>query len=418
MSSRPLLAAMYEILSNSSSRELLNEARNANQLKDEMKRNNIPVTSGMSQRDMENALAAFYWKQRYPNKPVPEIFDPMLISKLSDKTPEQQEAIWKDPNWFIEVKRNGLRIIWHVKPKHKFTTRGRSTKDFLPSDVRKAFFWLNPTPGEWTGTVIDGEVISKTKNLDTRPVNGPSGEVTNNVLQAAMAAVSSSDPVKVQKANNMPLQYVMYDIIRYKGKDVTKEPYLQRRKYLSEFYNAFKNQFPDRLILNDTTNVNKKDFYEKVIAAGGEGGVLKQAQGKYTLGARTSAQLKVKRQVEVDAVVTGFVAPTKGSRLDKEGLVAGLKFSCKDIKTGKWFEVASVAGLTLEFRKQISIQNSDGSFKDITKETYGLVYELTGQEWGKNLFLTNARIARARVGADSKSADECVYDREAIKSAM
>lgn len=382
-------------------------------LKKEMKDNGIPYTPGMSSRDVENALAQFYWKQRYPNKPPPDIIDPMLIKKFSDLDDAKQEDIWKSEEWFAEVKRNGLRIIWNIGSKHRFTTRGRSVKTFLPGDVSKAFFWLNHQMPEMEGTILDGEVISVDKTIDMTKHTKGKGEVTNNVLQAAMALVSSENTVAAQKENGMPLRYVVYDILKYKGENVSNKPYLERRKLLSEFYDQAKGKAGDKLILNDSTNKDKKDFYQDVINKGGEGIVLKKGSGIYEPGTRTGDQLKVKRSEEVDAVVTGFTPPKSKTYIDA-GLVGGLEFSVKDITDGKWYVIGNVSNFSQEFRKSISVQDDKGQFKDITPETYGMVFEVQGQEWNKNALLSHMRIVRARVGVDSKSADEAVFDRQAV----
>jgi len=170
------------------------------------------------------------------------------------------------------------------------------------------------------------------------------------------------------------------------------------------------------LRLNGSITQDKRKFFEKCIAEGGEGCILKLREGVYKEGpTRSYQQYKAKKQTEVDAVVTGFIGPKSG-RLVVEGLVGGLVFSAKNTNDGVWYRVGAVSNLDWNFRREISIQNDDGTFKEIKAECYDWVFEIEGQDWNKNGQLTHAKIARPRYlpGPDFKAKGDCLFDRDAI----
>jgi len=369
-------------------------------------------------REVIKLLQDYYWNQKNPGQPKPQFEDPMLIKSLKDLPQAEQEQIWESPDWAIEKKRNGIRCVGYLGANSIFTSRNESLEDFMPSQLTSQLFWLQTDMADYEGTVVDGEVISTKKSVSTEGfTQSGKGTVSKNVLQAVGQLLNMERSVEAQQANGLPLMYILYDVMQYKGEDIKKVPYEERRLYLEEVFTAWQNRLPDgsKLELNGTLDTDKRAFFEQCIAEGGEGCVLKYKQGVYKPGpTRTKEQLKVKTQFEIDAVVTGAIPPKSG-RLLKEGLVGGLLFSAKDMNTGEWHEVAGVSSLDWGFRREITIKNPDGTFKGIKPEVMGRVAEIEGMEWTKTARISHARITRWRdVGADAKSADEAVFDRAAV----
>lgn len=374
-------------------------------------------TSPYGKQELSQLLGKFYWEKAHPGKPMPRFISPMLIKNLRDLEEDKQQEIWESKEWWAEIKRNGLRITGYFENPPRFHTRGVSVQTYIPGEVTSSLWWLQVPPGPFTDSIVDGEIISVKKQIDTSPyVAGGKGTVTNNVLQAAVALLSIENSEAAQKGNGMPLRYVLYDIMRCKGQDVMKFTYKQRRELLTAFF-AYLEPIVGQgyLVLNDTTNLNKRQFYEDVIRKGGEGVVMKWEKGVYKEGpTRTQEQYKVKRQIEVDAVVTGFTPPRKGSTFEKEGLIGGLTFSVKDITDGKFYEVGSVSNIPMEMRQDFSVKNEDGTLKGLKPAVYNTVWEVQGMEYNRNLLLSHLRIIRPRTGVDAKSPEECTYDRQAI----
>lgn len=375
-----------------------------------------------SKNQILKLLQKYYWEQKNPGKPLPEFEDPQLIQSIKDIPEAEHEKMWKDDSgWAIEQKRNGIRCLGYIGAQNSFTSRNVSVEDYLPESLTAQLWWLDVPMADLDGTVVDGEIISTKKSVDMRPyAKSGKGTLTNGVLQATVALLMAENSKAAQEGNGMPLAYVLYDIIKLKGRDVKNVPYVQRRDMLGLVHTAWQKQLsnPKALILNESTTKDKKAYYEKCISEGAEGCVLKLLQGVYKPGpTRTKQQLKVKRELEFDAVVSGAVPPKSGRHL-ANGWAGGLVFSIKDINDGKWYKIAAVSGISDEMREAISEKNPDGSFKDLKPGVLGQVWEVQGMALNKNLQLEHARMIRPRsgpeAGADAKSADEATYDRQAL----
>lgn len=187
--------------------------------------------------------------------------------------------------------------------------------------------------------------------------------------------------------------------------------------------------------------LSKKAFYEKTVAEGGEGAMLKLASGKYVQQGRPKEMYKAKRFEEVDAFVTGF-DPAKEEK-GWIGLVGNLRVSCYT-ETGALHEVAYPANLTLEDRidatccgkcngkLDVKHDNVDGKrvvldinctecgahrpIPALSKHWYGKVFEIRGQEWTARVYrLKHAFIERERKGVDGKDQKECTVNLKDIK---
>lgn len=369
-------------------------------------------------KELLDLLSNIYWEKKHPGKPKPLFEEPMLINSIKDEHPEKQEEIWNSNSWAIEQKRNGVRCLAYLGGKSYFTSRNISVTDFLPEGLTQQLAHLDPKDETLDGTVLDGEVISIKKDINTAPfVKSGKGTLTNNVLQACTALLSIERSVEAQAANGWPLRYIAYDILRYKGRNVKNLPYSERRNYLADSLLEWQSHLsrPESIILNASFTQDKRKFYEEAVARGEEGAVLKNVSGIYKGGqTRTRDQLKVKKEEEYDAVVID-VQPPKSGKFKKEGLIGGLVFGCKDQNTGVWYRIAAVSNLDLSFRKEWSIQDSSGNFLGVKDGLLGTVWEIQGHDWTKNIQLSHARILRPRIsGPDSKSPDEAVFDLNAI----
>jgi ATP-dependent DNA ligase len=348
---------------------------------------------------------------------MPYFYSPMLIHNIKDLSDEEQQKIWNSPEWWAEIKQNGLRVVGYFSNPNHFRTRSVSVETFLPGDVTKGLFWLDVNVASVTDSVVDGEIISTKKKIDTRPyVSGGKGTITGNQLQAAVALLAIDKTKEAQEGNGMPLRYILYDIMKFQGKDVRKLPYLARRDLLRAFYTeAAPVVGHGWMLLNDTTNVDKWEFYQKLVQQGQEGVVLKYEKGLYQEGpTRSREQLKVKKESELDAAITGYSPPRKGSTFETQGLIGGLVFSVKDQSDGRWYEIGSVSNIPMDLRQKASLQGPDGHLIGLNPEFMWQVWEVQGMEWNANAKLSHLRMIRPRTGVDAKNLEDVTFDRQKI----
>jgi ATP-dependent DNA ligase len=121
-----------------------------------------------------------------------------------------------------------------------------------------------------------------------------------------------------------------FDIIQYKGNDVTMLSYIERRRILKSFIECFDN---DHVKLAPATK-NKKALYDKIVARGGEGVMLKNIHAPYSIGERSDAWLKVKKVLTVDAIIMKLV-PGKG-KYNKDEIGSILFGAYKNGVLTKW----------------------------------------------------------------------------------
>ncbi|MEW9124127.1 MAG: hypothetical protein AB2421_15560, partial [Thermotaleaceae bacterium] len=135
------------------------------------------------------------------------------------------------------------------------------------------------------GTILDGEIIV------TDQAGKPNFE--------SMMSRFMSNRFLLEKEN---LSYVVFDVIKYKGKSITKLPLIERKQLL------------DELIPEDTSLVAKVKFieghgsayFDLVQQQGLEGIVLKRKDSRYEVGKRSQAWLKMINYQYQDIMVTGL----------------------------------------------------------------------------------------------------------------
>lgn len=313
-------------------------------------------TLGLSKNALENALRDFYWDRDHLGETMLFQADPMLAEKFRKLDEERQAEIWKSPKWVAQLKLNGCRLILHIggvngqEKINRLTARGKSVTDFLFGENTDNFpYHRDLDLNVLQGTVLDGEIISPYAVVNTGRT------VTRKALQVAVACTNpnSTVGVEIQKKYG-PMQYHVFDIIKYIGKDVTGEPYAQRLHWLNQV-----KQIVERLGAQDLIKFvpvvkdDKEAYYNKVVAEGEEGVVLKDITATYRMGARPTTLLKVKRFEELDAYVVGFVPGKEGKAL--ENVVGGLLFAVNDAATGKQTLIGCISGLPMDFRKAATV---------------------------------------------------------------
>lgn len=405
----------YQALLNPSTAAM---TRSLSQLEQEVRDAGLPMPVGKYGKDeLVDLLKQHHWEAENPGQEMPEYVDPMLLRNTKDLPKEKVQEIFESPDWYVEQKRDGVRCIvdYDSSGKPRAYSRNVSTKTYRPGDMTAALFWMPEDPA-LANTILDGEVISTKSDVDTSPyTKGGKGGTTANVLQAAVALTGIENTREAQEGNGMPLRYVIYDIVKFNGKDLQKLPYTKRREAMAQVAEMAAGS--NMIILNPTTNVDKQKVHEDVISKGGEGTVLKHKNAPYQQGKRSPHGLKHKAKDELDCLVTGYLPPKSGTYVE-EGLVGGLEFSAKDINSGEWHVVGASSAMTLEDRRAISVQGADGKFSGVKDGVIGTwIYEVEFRGWSRTYRMVHARPLRRRdgEGADSKSPEDCTFDFEAVK---
>lgn len=194
---------------------------------------------------------------------------PMLLQKVAEP--------FDDDSYITELKLDGIRLILSkFDNKVRLYTRHNN-------EVSAKFPELL-TIGVPDGTVLDGEIIV-------------SDECGKPDFEAMMSRFLSQ-----RKLEKGTLSYVVFDVIQYKGKSVTRLPLMDRKRLL------------DEIIPQDSSLVAKVKyieghgsvFFDLVRQQGWEDIVLKRKESRYEVGKRSQAWLKVINYQYDDVMITGL----------------------------------------------------------------------------------------------------------------
>jgi bifunctional non-homologous end joining protein LigD len=201
------------------------------------------------------------------------------------------------PGWIYEVKWDGMRVVAEVAPSgvHGWSANGR--------ECTAAFPELGALPGALApvAATLDGEMVA----LDD------AGRPSFERLQHRMHVTSEADARR--RAEDVRVAYVLFDLLRLNGHDLTDRPWSDRRRLLD--------QLADDLPLGtDVAHVyDDGPALLKVCEERGlEGVVAKRADSRYMPGRRTRAWIKVKVRRHDELVVGGW-ASGEGNRAGRLG---------------------------------------------------------------------------------------------------
>ncbi len=201
----------------------------------------------------------------------PENIKPMLAS-LTGKA-------FDDVNWIFEIKWDGYRSLAYLQ-KGNVDIRSRANLSY-----NEKFNSIATALAEWkVDAVVDGEIIA---------IN----EEGSADFQALQGFAKTG-----KKAN---LVYYVFDLLWYKGTDLTQLPLTERKALL----NSILPQENSVIKYSDDIACEGKAFFEVALSRGLEGIMAKKADSIYTFGHRTKSWLKIKNNQQTEAIICGF---TKG----------------------------------------------------------------------------------------------------------
>lgn len=312
----------------------------------------VMPTARPSKEPYIEALRQYVWQQEHPGVPLPEQFEPMLLADWRDLDDVETDAIEaNESGWCIQEKKDGVRALLHIgKDGIRITGRTVSEVTFRLSEFQNNLPHLADGVEDLAGTILDGELVSPADVVDTGDT------ITANALQAATAILAANpDKAKsIQNEHAAELEFHVFDILRYKGQDVTGQPLSERLTILAEALSQATNKFIE-MVPTDMTD--KTIVHEQLLAGNAEGSVWKKLDQPYQPGRRVKHWIKRKRGVEIEAFVSGFKPGTPGR--GNRSLVGAVEFSVQDEAQGTR-PIAWVSNWADEERRQLTA-NRDGS---------------------------------------------------------
>jgi len=381
--------------------------------------------------DLIKVLATDSLKQmKNPSKGLQmrlEMVETMLAYRFDSLKDQEKENILKDNNgWIAEEKYNGCRMIVTHYPGEglRFFGRNRSIQTFLPIDYTDKILIdgkLSKSP-EITPTKITAPFILDCELITGGFVEIQSGSFAQS-LNAAVAVLQLND-IESHNAQKTtaPLSCIVFDCLSYPVD--WRQPLSERKQSLAYYVNRLqKATKSDFFETSAFVSTGKKALYDKIIAQGGEGIILKNLDMPYMPGINgfrsKKACIKMKRSLkeqhtqDIDAYIIGC---TSSEDYHKQGLIAGIKLAVLLRSSGgelKEHWIATVSNMPDAVRTGISNRES-GTLK---QSFYNKVLTIDGL----GISARNKRIAHAKVDWTKsfrydKSPEQCIVDEEFIES--
>ena len=221
--------------------------------------------------------------------PFPEAVVPML-ARLA-KLPAD------DSDWAAEVKWDGVRAIAYCRP-GRVQLQSRNLRDVSAQypEVRRLARQLGSREA-----VLDGELVAF--DADGRP----------SFARLQQRIHQTGESVVRRRMQSHPVTYVIFDLLYLEGRDLTGEPYRERRRLLEQLALTGESwQTPGY------STGNAAALLEASRAEDLEGLVMKRLDSRYTPGKRGGSWLKVKNANRQELVIGGW-SPGAGRRRNQLG---------------------------------------------------------------------------------------------------
>ncbi len=225
----------------------------------------------VSKENYVAALRAHHWSREYPGRPLPPQVLPMLLGDWADLDPAEAEQIEQEgTGWLVQPKLDGVRALLHVDEDGvRVTSRHVSVVNYRLAELQDNLPHLTDGFKSLPETVLDGELVCPSAALDT------GNTVTAHPLQAAMAVLATSPAAarRLQESHDTRLRFHAFDILNFRGRDVTRVSLLNRQDILAEALVAADNPYLESV---PSFVVGKPEIHRKVIERDGEGTVWKR----------------------------------------------------------------------------------------------------------------------------------------------
>jgi bifunctional non-homologous end joining protein LigD len=228
-------------------------------------------------------------------EPIPATFEPMLATAATKRPPTGQ--------WGYELKWDGIRSIAFVEGgRARFTSRRGGDITARYPELRA----LGRALGS-TRAILDGEIVS---------FDPERGRPDFHRLQQRMH-VEGEHRIR-RLSQELPVTYMIFDLVWLDGHSLVDEPYEQRRARLADLHlNGPSWQSPPHEVGDGqvTTDVS--------LQFGLEGVMAKALDRPYEPGRRSSSWLKIKNGMRQELVVGGWMPGERGRTGSVGSLLVG-----------------------------------------------------------------------------------------------
>ena len=403
-------------------------------------RNLLPlVQEGMTNKELESILGVDYFNQ-HPEvqtwgmrRRLFDLQNPQLCFNFKELKPDEQRNMLESDNWLAETKIDGCRVVIFYHPDYgfEFFSRDISELTFLPNNYTDKILMIKNNmvkfPSSYKGMfkqsfILDGEVLVSNKTLDTTSKGGTFSITELNATVSILGSLSERAR-EIQLEGN-PLKFCIFDCLELGDTDLTKYPLRKRRECLYKLIDMIKDKTPFEI--PESTINNKQAFFDKIVAEGGEGIVLKNLDEQYyaTTSRNRKVQVKMKRTIsdskneDIDCFISGSILPKKNSALHIQNLIGGIKVSTfiqeeDGTQTEHW--VGTISGITDSLRRKMTSIDEEGN-PTLNEEYYGKVLRVNGQDISsKNLRMSHCRAVDWIFRTD-KTQSDCTLSREFLES--
>ncbi|MEM4348095.1 MAG: ATP-dependent DNA ligase [Candidatus Anstonellaceae archaeon] len=156
-------------------------------------------------------------------------------------------------------------------------------------------------------------------------------------------------------AKEFPLQLFVFDVLYIDGKDMTLQPYKERRMKLERIFSKSTVLVPAQQIIVESKK-QLEEYFQKCVLEGLEGVIAKDLEQPYIAGARKFAWIKLKKSYgemvdTIDAIIVGYYLG-KGQR--KEFEFGGLLAAVLNAESGNLETIAKIgSGFSEEEMKNL-----------------------------------------------------------------
>lgn len=313
-----------------------------------------------------------------------------VLPMLAASAPTVAEALELTGEAAVEHKLDGARLQIHRRGE-QIRCYTRSLAD-VTDRVPEVLDVVRALPGG--DLILDGETLRLDADGKARP------------FQETMSRFGS--------AEGAALSVYLFDIVHAGGVDLIDRPYRERRALLEELA-------PDHVVpaIVGADPLAAQEFFERAIAAGNEGVLVKALDGGYQAGRRGNSWVKVKPVYTFDLVVlaaewgygrrTGWLSNLHLGALDPAG-----RFGEPGgfVMVGKTFKGLTDALLRwqTEYFPTIATRSTEHTvfLQPTTVVEIGIDGVQASTRYPGGVALRFARVKRYRVGDDAKPAADCV----------
>lgn len=203
-------------------------------------------------------------------------------------------------NWIFEIKYDGFRAILEWDEKNMYLW-SRNELDLLPQfpEIKEFLLSHEEKMKDYLPLILDGELV-----ILENPNKANFGQLQ------IRGRMRSKDRI-LEKADARPARYLVFDLLKIKGKNMINKPFEERKKTLQAFFEQV--SFPlcpsnarKELMQFVPYDKNMNDILDRAYTFDSEGIVAKLPESKWETGKRTETWVKMKNWKKVSCFITAY----------------------------------------------------------------------------------------------------------------